>query len=140
MESNKVKVKIFGQEYVISGEKSREEIIQVAAHVDTKMQEISDMAKGSGFISSNLGVLAAINIASEYFQALEELEENKRMNMQLEKDAQGLFTKMYENMQAAQGGAAGPDMSGFTGAADAGAASTDGGNDDNVVDGDFREV
>ncbi|MBQ0078912.1 MAG: cell division protein ZapA [Eubacterium sp.] len=88
MENNKVKVKIFGQEYVISGEKSREEIIQVAAHVDNKMQEISDMAKGSGFISSNLGVLAAINIASEYFQVLEELEENKRINMQLEKDAQ----------------------------------------------------
>lgn len=88
MENNKVKVKIYGQEYVISGEKSREEIIQVAAHVDTKMQEISDAVKGTGMSGANLGVLAAINIASEYFQALEELEEQKRINIQLEKDAQ----------------------------------------------------
>ena len=41
MENNKVKVKIYGQEYVISGAKSREEIIQVAAHVDVRMQEIA---------------------------------------------------------------------------------------------------
>ena len=51
-------------------------------------------------------------------------------------DAQALFTKMYENMQGAQGAAgAGPDMSGFTGQADAGNATAD-----DVVDGDFREV
>ena len=42
MENNKVKVKIYGQEYVIAGEKSKEEIIQVAAHVDMKMQEVTD--------------------------------------------------------------------------------------------------
>ena len=43
MENNRVKVKIYGQEYVIAGEKSREEIIQVAAHVDTKMHEIAEL-------------------------------------------------------------------------------------------------
>ena len=47
--------------------------------------------------------------------------------------AQNLFSKMYENMQGAAGGAqAGPDMSGAQ-AADNGAA-------DDVVDGDYREV
>ncbi len=88
METNKVKVKIYGQEYVIAGEKSREEIIQVAAHVDTKMQEVTDAAKAAGVVPSNIAVLAAVNITSEYFQALEEMEELKRMNVQLEKDAQ----------------------------------------------------
>ena len=39
MENNKVKVKIYGQEYVISGAKSREEIIQVAAHVDVRKHQ-----------------------------------------------------------------------------------------------------
>ena len=47
--------------------------------------------------------------------------------------AQNLFSKMYENMQGAAGGAqAGPDMGGAQ-AADNGAA-------DDVVDGDYREV
>ena len=48
--------------------------------------------------------------------------------------AQSLFTKMYENMQQAQGGAAGPDMG-----ADMGAGSSSA-PDDDVIDGDFREV
>ena len=88
MESNKVKVKIYGQEYVIAGEKTKEEIIQVAAHVDMKMQEVTEAAKAAGVVPSNIAVLSAVNIASEYFQVLEEMEELKRMNMQLEKDAQ----------------------------------------------------
>ncbi len=46
--------------------------------------------------------------------------------------AQALFTKMYENMQQAQGS---PDM----GSADAQEAPDMGGADD-VVDGDYREV
>lgn len=88
MENNKVKVKIYGQEYVIAGEKTREEIIQVAAHVDMKMQEVTEAAKAAGVVPSNIAVLAAVNITSEYFQVLEEMEELKRMNIQLEKDAQ----------------------------------------------------
>lgn len=88
MESNKVKVKIYGQEYVIAGEKTKEEIIQVAAHVDMKMQEVTEAAKAAGVVPSNIAVLSAVNIASEYFQVLEEMEELKRMNIQLEKDAQ----------------------------------------------------
>lgn len=88
MENNRVKVKIYGQEYVVAGEKSKEEIIQVAAHVDMKMQEIADAAKSAGASPSNVAALAAINISSEYFQALEEIEDLKRMNLQLEKDAQ----------------------------------------------------
>ena len=88
MESNKVKVKIYGQEYVIAGEKTKEEIIQVAAHVDMKMQEVTEAAKAAGVVPSNIAVLSAVNIASEYFQVLEEMEELKRMNIQLEMDAQ----------------------------------------------------
>jgi len=88
MENNRVKVKIYGQEYVIAGEKSKEDIIKVAAHVDMKMQEVVDAAKAAGAIASNIATLAAINITSEYFQMQDEMEELKRMNMQLEKDAQ----------------------------------------------------
>ena len=55
MENNKVKVKIYGQEYVIAGEKTREEIIQVAAHVDMKMQEVTEAAKAAGSALSPAG-------------------------------------------------------------------------------------
>ena len=88
METNKVKVKIYGQEYTISGDMSKEEIIQVAAHVDMKMQEISESAKSAGAVPANVAILAAINIASEYFKTLDDMEEIKRLNIQLEKDAQ----------------------------------------------------
>ena len=63
-----------------------------------------------------------------------DVDELKAAKEKLTNSAQSLFTKMYENMQQAQGGAAGPDMSGT-----AGAESTSAPEDD-VIDGDFREV
>ncbi len=62
-----------------------------------------------------------------------DVDELKAAKEKLTNSAQSLFTKMYENMQQAQGGAAGPDMGG---AASAGSAAPD----DDVIDGDFREV
>ncbi|MBR0127735.1 MAG: cell division protein ZapA [Firmicutes bacterium] len=88
MENNKVKVKIYGQEYVISGEMSKEDIIQVAAHVDMKMREIADAAAAAGATPSNVAILAAANITGDQFQMTKEIEELKRLNAQLEKDAQ----------------------------------------------------
>ena len=88
MEHNRVKVKIYGQEYVIAGEMPREEIIKIAAYVDNKMMEISDAAKSAGAASSNIAVLSAVNITSEHFGMLDEMEDLRRLNIQLEKDAQ----------------------------------------------------
>ncbi len=62
-----------------------------------------------------------------------ELDELKTAKEKLMTSAQGVFTKMYESMQGAAGGA-GPDMSGAAGT-DTGSAA----NDD-IIDGDFREV
>ena len=86
MENNRVKVKIYGQEYVIAGEMSREDIIKVAAYVDNKMMEITDAAKAVGAVPSNIAVLSAVNITSEHFKMMEEMEDLRRMNIQLEKD------------------------------------------------------
>ena len=73
----------------------------------------------------------------------DQIDQLKVAKEKLEKDAQSLFTKMYEQMQGAAGQAgAGPDMSGFTGG-QTGAGSASGSADDagdDVVDGDFREV
>ena len=88
MENNKVKVKIYGQEYVIAGDMPKEDIISVAAHVDMKMHEIADAAVAAGATPSNVAILAAANITGEQMQMSKELEEIRRLNAQLEKDAQ----------------------------------------------------
>ena len=64
-----------------------------------------------------------------------DLDELKAAKEKLTNSAQSLFTKMYENMQQAQGGQAGATGAG----ADMGGASTSAPEDD-VIDGDFREV
>ncbi|MCH5263320.1 MAG: molecular chaperone DnaK [Lachnospiraceae bacterium] len=63
-----------------------------------------------------------------------DLDELKAAKEKLTNSAQSLFTKMYENMQQAQGG---PDMSSMGGAAE---ESTQSDVADDVVDGDYREV
>ncbi len=60
-----------------------------------------------------------------------QIDELKAAKEKLTTSAQALFTKMYENMQQAQGG---PDMSNMGGTADAQSGA------DDVVDGDYREV
>ena len=64
-----------------------------------------------------------------------QLDELKAAKEKLTNSAQALFTKMYENMQQAQGG---PDMSNMGGAQQAGPQES--GAADDVVDGDYREV
>ncbi len=64
-----------------------------------------------------------------------DVDELKAAKEKLTNSAQSLFTKMYENMQQAQG-EAGPDMGGAAGADMGGAA----GAEDDIIDGDFREV
>lgn len=84
MDTNKVNVKIYGQDYVLSGDKSRDHIMKVADYVNTKMYELTSDAQGVAL--SSLGVLTAVNVANDYFDALEEANNLKRENAQLEKD------------------------------------------------------
>ena len=85
----------------------------------------------------------------------DQINDLKSAKEKLEKDAQAVFTKMYEQQaQAAGAGAgagangaagAGPDMGNFSGAQGAGTAGDNSqaggsGKNDDVVDGDFREV
>ncbi len=72
---NTVTVRIYGQEYNISGEQSREQIMRIADYVDSKMHKIAENFKGS---ASSAAVLTAVNIAAEYFEREGELEELRR--------------------------------------------------------------
>jgi molecular chaperone DnaK len=67
-----------------------------------------------------------------------EIDSLKSQKEKLMNDAQALFAKMYENAQGAAG--AGPDMGAGAGPDMGGATSSSSSNDDNVVDGDYREV
>ena len=68
----------------------------------------------------------------------EQVAEMKAAQEKLMTGAQALFAKMYEQAQGAAG-AAGPDMSGAAGP-DMGAATESAPADDDIIDGDFREV
>lgn len=93
MENNKVTVKIFGQEYTIMGSKPREHIIKVADYVDVKMKEISQ-ALNSGSASS-VAVLSSVNIADDYFTALERFQHLEATNAQAEKNTEH-YVQLWE--------------------------------------------
>ena len=84
----------------------------------------------------------AVNATDPNNVTPEQTEDLKAKRETLMNSANQLFQKVYEKAQQAQQGAgAGPDMSQFTGNAGAGAGPQDnGGRNDDVVDGDYREV
>jgi molecular chaperone DnaK len=62
-----------------------------------------------------------------------EVDEMKAAKEKLMNSAQKVFTKMYEQQAAQQQGQAGPGP-------DMNAGQTAGGNDDDVVDADYKEI
>ncbi len=83
-DKNKVTVRIYGQEYIISGDMPREHIMKVADHVDRRMNEIAAVLPTTS--TSSLAVLSAVNVADDYFSALEEIQSLRQKNVQLDKD------------------------------------------------------
>ncbi len=67
---NLVRVEILGREYVVKGDEGEERVRKVAAYVNQKIKEISESAKTVSTL--NAAILAAMNIANDYFQILEE--------------------------------------------------------------------
>ena len=90
----RVNVKIYGQDYLISGDKEREEIEKVAEYVDNKMHLIARVTDKRG--TGTIAVLTAVNITDEYFDAMDEIERLKASNQQIEKDAQR-YLKMLDD-------------------------------------------
>lgn len=70
MDKSTVKVNIYGSEYVIKGDAQSDHIVKIAGLVDQKMREINK----SGSLKSPLkvAILAALNIADEYFKTKDE--------------------------------------------------------------------
>lgn len=89
----RVKVRIYGQDYTIAGDRNEETIREIAGYVDEKMREV-----GRNFATNaqgSLAVLAAINIADEYFSAKDKIADLTAAREQLEKDSQH-YLKMWD--------------------------------------------
>ncbi|MDR2296419.1 MAG: cell division protein ZapA [Clostridiales Family XIII bacterium] len=80
----KLSVKIYGQEYTITGDRSQAYMGRVAAYVDEKMKQLSGVLPNGSV--SELASLAAVNIADELFSNENSAAEIKNRNEQLEND------------------------------------------------------
>ena len=96
---NKVTVTINDQEYTLVASEDAAYMTKVAALVDAKMREVMQSGKIS---SADAAVLAALNVADDYYKAQEaaenlrkqikdSLEENKALNLELSKARQEIF-------------------------------------------------
>lgn len=65
-----VKVKILDNEYLIKSEEDFEKVNEIAEYVNNKAREINDNTEGLS--EKKTIILTALNIASDYFQALKE--------------------------------------------------------------------
>ncbi len=62
----RTEVSIFGSSYSISGETDPEYVQRLARYIDSKMNELSGSLPGAS--AQKIAILAALNIADEFFQ------------------------------------------------------------------------
>jgi cell division protein ZapA len=68
-----VTIKIRDREYTVRGADEKEQMVTVAAYVNQKLQEISGSSKGLN--DEKTAILAALDIAGDYFQLIKEKED-----------------------------------------------------------------
>ncbi len=87
----RVDVEIFGKVYTVRGEKDVEYVRRVAEYVDRKMREISQVTDTVS--TSRIAILAALNIADEFFDLREETDEfesrMKNLSRKIDKTLEG---------------------------------------------------
>ena len=90
---NRVCVTIAGQEYTLVATEEADYIQKVAGHVDAKVQEVLFGAKVSMVDGA---VLAAVNIADEYFKEVEAAENLRRQLKEYLEEATRLKLELSE--------------------------------------------
>ncbi len=90
---NRVKVQIFGNSYTIQGEADADYILHLSGYVNEKMDEVCRNLSTSNQLQ--VAILAALNIADEYFQ----MKEMKvHLTADLERKATALITMLDEGL------------------------------------------
>ncbi len=131
---------------------TRNEADSMVFQTEKALADVGDKIDASDKANVEADIAALKALLEKYPNAEEmtsdQVGEMKAAQEKMMSDSQNLFTKMYEQMQGAQGGA-GPDMGGFAGGAgpetggfagNAGSSDSSSSAADDVVDGDYREV
>ncbi len=66
---NLVRVEILGREYTVKSDEGEERVKKIAEYVNEKLKRISENTKTISTL--NVAILAAMDIANEYFEVLE---------------------------------------------------------------------
>ena len=121
------------------GIEARNEADSMVFQTQKALDEVGDKVSASEkeAVEADLNALkAVVDRTTPENMTDADVDEIKSAKEKLMNSAQALFAKLYEQNQGAAGAAgAGPDMGGAQTASDAGYTQ-----DDNVVDGDYREV
>lgn len=72
---NRVTVTIAGQQYTLIADQDESAVTKIAAHVDARVTEVLN---GTHLSMADAAVLAAMNIAEEYFKEAESTENLRR--------------------------------------------------------------
>lgn len=68
-----IKVRILDHEYLVKSDEDVEQVHKIAEYLNEKLKEVKDNAEGLS--EKRTAILAALNIASDYFQLLKAHEE-----------------------------------------------------------------
>jgi len=90
---NKITVSIAGQEYTMVAAEGEDYVRRVAAHVDSQMREVLSQGRLS---QADGAVLAAMNIADQYFKEQEAAENLRRQIKEYLEEATKLKMELSE--------------------------------------------
>ena len=92
-----VEVEIFGQKYRIriKGEEDEKYISHLTEHIDNKMREVA--VKSKSVDMQKIAVLAALNIADEYFLCQKKLDQLNEIIGQMENKIESLEALLFRD-------------------------------------------
>ena len=90
---NKVTVSIAGQEYTLVGTEDESYVRKIASHVDAQVREVSG---GSRMSLVDGAILAAVNIADQYYKEQESTENLRRQIKQTLEESAKLKLELSE--------------------------------------------
>ncbi|HHF43153.1 MAG: cell division protein ZapA [Candidatus Aminicenantes bacterium] len=92
-----LEIEIYGQKYRIrvKGEEDEEYISHLTSYVDQKMREVAVKSKSADMVK--IAVLAALNIADEYFVVQKKLEQMNEVIGQIESEIECLEDNLLKD-------------------------------------------
>jgi cell division protein ZapA len=92
-----IEIEIYGQKYKIrvKGEEDEKYISHLTSYVDQKMREVALKSKSADALK--IAVLAALNIADEYFLSQKKLDQLNEVIGQMESEIESLEVHLFKD-------------------------------------------